>query len=281
MLRSFLKYTLVLFMFSGMPFTVAFAEDDTRLDPTEVLYLSLKAMAENPGAGRLETVSRFFQRIKTEELSADQEFARAEVSFVNLRPGEALYQFESFMDGSGLRSRIAWQKSMQIHFRAYQKHDLVEQLVEDYWQKFTPDPADIWHADLQITNLANKYMREGNHAKVVAIIVKEIERLPRNAPYRSFRLPVLFMGSFVAEGKREQAVQLIRDIRADMQRQLNALSADHPGGIRLFQPVDPRPNTYYRMEEGLEGTALEPGYPSLSLRVRQYMRLISELRLYR
>ena len=260
-------------------FLPAFAQETDKLKPTEVLYLSLKAMAENPGAGRLETVSRFFERIDESELDDNEEFARGEVAFVQLRPGEVLYQLEPFMEGDDLRARIAWQKAMQVHFRAYQRHDQVIEMIEQYWEKFDPDPVDIWHTDWQIWNFATKYRNEGRHDKVVEIILKEISRLPRNAPYRSFRLPVAFIGSFAIEGRTDEAVKLIREIRTEMDKQLLEIRQQNPDGVRIFPAVEMKPGTYYRMEEGLEGTAFEPGYPSLSLRVRQYVQLIDELRL--
>lgn len=255
------------------------AQETDKLKPSEVLYLSLKAMEENPGAGRLETVARFFERIDETELDDNEEFARGEVAFVQLRPGEVLYQLEPFMEGDDMRARIAWQKAMQVHFRAYRRHDQVKEMIEQYWQKFEPDPADIWHADWQIWNFATKYRNEGQHDKVVEIILKEIGRLPRNAPYRSFRLPAAFIGSFAIEGRTDEAVALIREIRTEMEKQLLEIRRQNPDGIVMFTSVEMKPGTYYRMEEGLEGSALEPGYPSLSLRVRQYIQLIDELRL--
>ena len=105
---------LTAMVLSSLP---AFSQEPDKLKPTEVLYLSLKAMEENPGAGRLETVSRFFERIDESELDDNEEFARGEVAFVQLRPGEVLYQLEPFMEGDDLRARIAWQKAMQVHFR--------------------------------------------------------------------------------------------------------------------------------------------------------------------
>ncbi len=281
MTKQLLAALLPIAMFVLQPAAIVKAQEDTLLKPTEVLYLSLKAMEDNPGAGRLETVSRFFERIDTNELGPAEEFARAEVSFVNLRPGESLYQFESFMDGNDFRARIAWQKSMQIQFRGYRRPELVEEMLVEYRERFQPDPTDVWDAWLQVANFASKYRDEGQHDKVVDIILEEIDRLPRNAPYRSFRLPVTFFGSFAAEGKADQALTLIREIRAEMQTQMQALKRENPNGLTLFVPVQHSAGTYYRMEDGLEGTALRPGYPSQSLRVRQYMRLISELGVYR
>lgn len=252
-------------------------DDNAPLKPTEVVYFSLKAMAQNPTADRIATINRFFERMDVTSLSGDQQFALGEVYFLNFKPRESLEQYEKFMDGNGLRARIAWQKAMQIQFRAFNRHDLVEEMIEQYWQRFPPIPQDIWHADWQIANLARKYQDDGEHQKVVDIILREINRLPRSAPYRSFRLPRIFMRSFVETGQDKEANMLIRDIVADMRDQLAAEVQKKPEGIVMFKAIPLTTGTYYRMEEGLDGAAFAEGYPKPALRIRQYMQLISEL----
>lgn len=257
------------------------AQEESKLKPTEVLYYSLKAMAENPGANRLETVSEFYKRLDETELDDVEEFARAEVAFVNLLPGEAQYYYEPYMSESGMRARIAWQKVMQIQFRGYRRPDITEEMIADYHKKFAPDPADIWDTSFQIANFANTYLSEGEHEKVVDIVLKEVARMPRNAPYRAFALPVQFIGSFAAIGRLDEAMALIRDIRREMQQQLLTITSGQPNGAVVYAPVPLKTGRYLRMEEGLDGGAFDNDYPSQTLRVRQYMRLISELRLHR
>ncbi len=257
----------------------SFGQSQSKLQPTEVVYYSLKAMAENPAARRLPTIKQYFDRLETENLDEDQNFALGEVYFLNFKPGESLTQYEMFMDGADLRARIAWQKAMQIEFSAYDRHEKVEGMVEEYWLKFPPMPQDIWHADWQIKNLANKYLKEGNHQKVVDIVTREVNRLPTNAPYRSLRLPAVFMNSFVAVGQEDAARTMLRQSVIAMRQGLaNHLSVQKTS-INIFPSTPLVPGTYFRMEEGLQGAAFSPGYPSAGLRTRQYLRLIAEIEL--
>lgn len=254
---------------------------NSSLQPTEVVYYSLKAMAENPTANRIATIKQFFERLETENLSQEQEFALGEVYFLNFKPRESYAQYEPFMSGNDMRARIAWQKTMQINFAGFRRHELVEEMIEDYWEKFEPIRADIWDTSRQIRNLAYKYQNEGDYQKAVDLITREIERLPRNAPYRAFRLPVVFMKSFEAVGQREEALELIQSIRGKMREDLARFAKQNPDGTMIFKEVNLSPGTYYRLEEGLEGAPFSGQYPLPSLRIRQYMQLINELGIYR
>lgn len=275
-LKQYLGTVFIALLFSSNAFG---QNSSSKLQPTEVVYYSLKAMAANPTARRIPTIKQYFDRLNTENLSEDQNFALGEVYFLNLKPAESLAQYEMFMDGNDLRARIAWQKAMQIHHNAYDRVEKVEGMIEDYWKKFPPEPEDIWHTDWQIKNLATRYAKDGDHQKVVDIISKEVKRLPTNAPYRSHRLPATFMASFKAIGKEDEAKAMLRKSVVAMRQGLADLIAAQPSGISIFASTPLVPGTYYRMEEGLAGAAFEPGYPATSLRTRQYLRLIAEIEL--
>ncbi len=254
-------------------------EPAAKLQPTEVVYYSLKAMAENPAARRIPTIKQYFDRLNVDELDEIQNFALGEVYFLNFKPAESLAQYEMFMDGGGLQARIAWQKAMQIHFNAYDRYEKIEGMVEDYWRKFPPITEDIWHTDWQIKNLATKYKKDGDHQKVVDIITKEVNRLPTNAPYRSLRLPATFLNSFIAAGKEDEARAMLRKSVVAMRQGLADLIAAQDKNIRIFPATPLVPGTYFRMEEGLRGAAFTPNYPAVGLRARQYLRLIAEIEL--
>lgn len=272
-LRAFLGTILISYGASSQNNNTA------KLQPTEVVYYSLKAMAENPTAPRLPTIKQYFDRLNTENLNEKQEYALGEVYFLNLKPRESLAQYEKFMGDDDMRARIAWQKVMQINFAARDLHEKVEGMIEDYWQKFTPVPQDIWHVDKQIKNLATKYAREGNHQKVVDIITREVNRLPTNAPYKSLSLPAAFLSSFVAVGKEKEAKDMLRKSVVTMRQGLADLVSEQKADICIFQRTPPNSNTYFRLEEGLAGAPFEPNYPTVGLRALQYIRLIAEIEL--
>lgn len=247
------------------------------LKPSDVVFLSLQAMAENPSTGRIANVGRFYERLNMDNLNEAERFALGEVYFLNFKPREAFAAYEPFMDGTDMRARIAWHRNMQIQFRAFRQFDEVERMLEAYRAKFQPIPEDVWNGGRQIFNFAEKYDREGKHQAVVDVIMAEIERLPRNAPYRAFRLPAKHLKSFDAVGRGEEARELLQAIQNEMAEQLAALTAANPGGIRMYAKPRHEEGRYYRMEEGLLGAAFSPGYPSLEMRVRHYQWLIDEI----
>lgn len=245
--------------------------------PTDVLYLSFKSMAENPTLGRLEQVGEYFGRVQVENLSEEQKFALGEVYFINLKPDEALAEFEPFMDGDDLRARIAWQRVMQIRFRAYNETDRVEQMIKQYRDKFEPSGMDVWDIERQIENIATMYQKAGNYQRVVDLITEELGRYSGNAPYMVYTLPGQFMKSFEETGNVELALQLMSEIRGKLKNVVANYVKDNPGGHVFYKAAEYVPGREYRMEEGLLGITFDENYPPPELRFNQYNMIINQI----
>lgn len=263
-------------VFAGLP-RVASAQSDGRLPPTEVLYLSLSAMERNPTTPRLEAIGSYYRQMQTEGLTEHEKFAAAEVYFLNFKPREALAAYRPFMSGDDMQARIAWQKVMQIQFAAFDEVALVERLIGEFNERFPPNDKDMTNAEWQIFNLARLYRSRGEHQKVVDLITAEIERLPDGLPYRALRLPGLFMESFAAVGKADAAREMLTDAQSSLEIGFAEFLGAHPSGIVTHGARPQVAGRYYRMEEGLTGIALEPGYPSAEHRAHQYQVLLHEL----
>ncbi len=247
------------------------------LPPTDILYLSFKSMAENPTMGRIEQVGKYYGRVTTENLNEAEKFALGEVHFINLKPNEALASFEPFMGGDDLRARIAWQRVMQIRFRAFNETDRVEKMIEEYKQKFEPNGMDVWDIDRQILNIATKYQKAGEYQKVVNLITNAIERLSGNAPYMTYRMPAQFMKSFEETGNVELAEKMMLDVQNKLKNVVAAYVKENPEGHVFYKAADYVPGREYRMEEGLLGYTFDEGYPNPELRFHQYNLIINDL----
>lgn len=275
--QKLLVQSVLIIVFSFVSSSANEPKAEGMLLPTDVLYLSFKSMAENPTMGRKNQVGAYFGRVQTENLDEVQKFALAEVYYVNLKPTEALTAFEPFMDGDDLRARIAWQRVMQIRFRAYNEPERVEEMVNEYRAKFEPNRIDVWGVEGQIVNIAGKYQRAGNYQKVVDLIREELARLPHNTPYMVFRAPGQFMKSFQETGNIELAEKMITEIHNDLKNVAANYIKTHPEGSMFYKAADYVPGRVYRMEEGLLGAVFEENYPTSELRFNQFDLVINEL----
>lgn len=213
---------------------------EEELAPREVLKRMYQAMEAYPDKERRANTNPFVERARTEDLDEDERFLLGEAYFVNFMPNEAYELFEPFMDGDGLKARVAWERVMQMEFAAYDRVQNVEEMLPRYKKRFPPAPGDLHGAAYQVQNLANLYRERGDHAAAVEILVEEVRSLPEDAPYRSWLAVPRFMESFEAAGKNEVAVELMERGRKAM---LALRGSPAP-------PVDSDlPEGYYRIED--------------------------------
>lgn len=275
-LKLFVKSALIMILFLVNANANQPAAEGELL-PTDVLYLSLKSMTENPTMSRMEQVGPFFSRMKTEDLNDDEKFALGEVYFLNFKPKEAIAAFEPFMNGDGIRARIAWQRAIQIRFRSFKEVERAEEMVGEYRTKFKPNKVDVWGLERQILNLAGKYQQERNYQKAVDLITQELERLPKNTPFMAFRVPGQFIKSFQETGNADLVEKLITEIQKGLKNAEADYVKAHPEGGVYYKAADYVPGRLYRMEEGLRGIISDDSYPTPELRHTQLNLIINEL----
>ncbi len=237
--------------------------NQSKLLPSEALVLMYNAVDLNPGKERIKNTKPFQARVITEGLEGDEIFLLGETYFWNYMPKEADEIYTKFLDEDTDRGRAAWQRHLQVQFRAFDKHDFVEEQIKVYRKKFKPIPEDRSGIFGQVYNLANKYKQAGEHEKVVQLIKDEIDYLNYDGAYSSFQLPGIFFESFIKLGKANEAGQMIKNAVQGLQKTLDArkgkaLENDfayvvHSRPVRIMDNVMTEKLSYQQMTEKFEG----------------------------
>lgn len=223
MKRQFI-FTMALMLFTSM----AFSQQNSKLLPSEALVLMYNAVDSHPENKRIENTKPFQSRVITEGLSGDELFYLGETYFWNFMPKEAAAAYANFLDEDSPRGRASWQRYLQIQFRAFEKHELVEQKIKEYRAKYKPIPEDRNGMIGQVWNVAERYRKMGNHAKVVELINAEVATLDYKGAYSSFQLPGIFFQSYQEAGKMQEAINMINEAIAGLKKTVEARKSKTP-----------------------------------------------------
>lgn len=188
--------------------------------PSEALILMYNAVDQNPDVSRIDNTLPYLERVITTNLSSDEQFYLGEVYFWDFKPKEAEEAYKPFLTEDSKRGRSAWQRTMQIKFRAYDLHEEVETDLKKYRRKFKPIPADRYGLFGQVYNVASLYQGKNEHEKVIQLIEEELSTLNHEGAYRSFQLPAYFIESYKAVGKNEEAIQLLQSAKSRLEQTL-------------------------------------------------------------
>ena len=223
------------------------SKDEPTLLPTEALHKIFEEM-KGQGSKQKEIAAKFLAQVKTADLSADEQFALAEVYFAAIMPKEAKAAYQKFASGNDLKARLAWQRVLWITMASEQIYDSVENQLGPYRAKFPAVKDDLFHLQSAVFGVADKYREQGNHEKAVKLVTEEIKSLPGDAPYYSYALAATFFDSFKKVGQEEAAIQMLekaRDIYAAAWAKLGA--ADQGSDASIAH----RAGAFHRVEEGL------------------------------
>ncbi|MGH9816367.1 MAG: tetratricopeptide repeat protein [Candidatus Acidiferrales bacterium] len=217
--------------------------------------------------------------IKTADLSREEEFALGEAYFLAFMPDEATAIFEKFLSGRDRYSRIAWQRHLQMVFAAYDRHDDAEKLLAEYRQTFPPIAEDTSYTYQAVWNQARRYRDAGNHAKAVELILEDVNALPTDVPFSSFRLLIAYLPSFEAIGKGDEALQKVEGVIRDLKAMLVKNNQPLPTGQR---PQIPRTRHAHKpgVIHNVSGYHLAddaPDFDAQKLRFRISMGMIGSL----
>lgn len=188
--------------------------------PSEALVLMYNAVDHNPDVSRIDNTLPYLERVITTNLSSDEQFYLGEVYFWDFKPKEAEEAYKPFLTENGKRGRSAWQRTMQIKFRAYDLHSEVESDLKKYRKKFKPMPEDRYGLFGQVYNVASLYQGKNEHEKVLQLISDELNTLNHEGAYRSFQLPAYFIESYKAVKKNEEAIQLLQSAKVGLEKTL-------------------------------------------------------------
>lgn len=241
----------------------AYGKQDGKLLPSEALVLMYNEVDLHPEKERIQNTKPFQTRVITEGLSGDELFYLGETYFWNFMPKEAAEAYANFLEENSPRGRAAWQRYLQIQFRAFEKHDLVEQKIKEYQAKYKPIPEDRAGMIGQVWNIAERYRKMGNHEKVVELVNAEIATLDYNGAYSSFQLPGIFFMSYKEAGRIDEAIKMISEAKAGLNKTLEARKSKtpekdfayvvHSAPVRGMDTVMTEKLSYQQMTEKFEG----------------------------
>jgi hypothetical protein len=178
-------------------------------------------------------------------LSRDEQFALAELYFAALMPKEATAAYTPFMAGNDQFARTATQRVIFMKMAAFQNYDPVAADIVAYRKKFPLGKNDLFGLDGVVNGLSGHHRTAGNHDLAASTIIEEIESLPKDAPYMSYRLLVPNIESFQKAGKQDVLLRLIKQGLA-----LYADVADAPTSVPEGAIVH-RPGVVHRVEQRL------------------------------
>lgn len=207
---------------------MVYGQHDSKLLPSEALVLMYNAVDLHPEKERIQNTKPYQSRVITEGLSGGELFYLGETYFWNFMPKEAAEAYGNFLDEDSPRGRASWQRYLQIQFRAFEKHELVEQQIKEYRAKYKPMPEDRSGMIGQVWNVAERYRKMGNHEKVVELVNEEIATLDYDGAYSSFQLPGIFFQSYKEAGKIQEAIRHINDAIAGLKQTVEARKAKTP-----------------------------------------------------
>lgn len=188
--------------------------------PSEALTLILWDAMHRPEASRSEVFEPILPRVVVDDLDKQELFFLGEIYFFALMPEEARDAYYLLRNGQSMRARVAWQRLLQIRFRAFGMHERVAREMIRFREMFPPDPADRTYLSTQVLNFGRLYAGEAEHDKVVEAVEAELEALDYGGAYMSWLLPSVFIDSYAAEGKRQQALDHLRRARAGLTARL-------------------------------------------------------------
>jgi hypothetical protein len=226
--------------------TASSRAQEPSLLPTDALHQIHVELSGQPGKQK-EIAMRYLPKVKTTDLSRDEQFALGEVYFVALMPKEARDAFAPFTGGRDMQARIARQRILWMTMAADRKYDGIEPMLVDYRRRFKPVAADTRHLSGAVFGIAEHYQSIGDHERAVKLVLEEVESLPGDAPYHSLRLPAQLFTSFEKTGRAETATRLLDKARAT----LRAMLPKPEVADGATTPPAHRPGVYHRREEGL------------------------------
>ncbi len=200
---------------------ILLAQTDPKLRPSEVYVLMRDAVDNNPREERIAITKPYMSRAIKTDLSDIEQFYLAELHFWNFMPDKAHEIYSKFLTRDDSLGRACWQRVLQIEFVAYEKAEKVERAIEEFRNKFSPQPRDELYMFGQVYNVGNKYAQAGDHQKVLDLVNNELDILDYEWPYKSYLLPVYFFSSYKELGETDLAIKLLKDARAGLQKKLD------------------------------------------------------------
>ena len=109
----------------------------------------------------------------------------------------------------------------------------------DFRKNFPADPADREYLSRAVQNFGNYYAGQGKHEQVVEVVEAELAALNHEGAYSSLLHPATFIDSYVATGKKDQALQHLEAAREGLSNTLANRLGDEPENDYVYPlPAD-------------------------------------------
>lgn len=219
--------------------------------PTDALHAFHVALREHPeqqGA----IAEQFLATVRRDHLDRRERLALGELYFVSFDAEGAEKIFQEFVADDGVMGRMAIQRLLRLRMAAYDNYGPgIDSLMQTFYARFAPAPDDVGYNYAGVATLGDRLVEQGQHERVVALVMREVARLRFDAPYRSHWLPARFLASFEAVGRAPEALALVTTARDSLRALARKLEST---GVAPRMPADPpphRPGVIHRIELGL------------------------------
>lgn len=131
---------------------------------------------------------------------------------------------------SGKTDTAAFKATQQIIDSLAQdkKYAELKTKITEYHNKFKPTADDLSRAWFAQYTLANHLVEKGESEKAYNLIMREINSLPKDMPYQSFKLLSYFANVFEDVGKADDRISLIEEIKSEFTRIVAIRNAEVP-----------------------------------------------------
>lgn len=188
----------VVFVYLALVQQQALAQDESCpckdvLSPSQVADMFWAELFQDPaGDNQVKIVSKYLALTKfdTDNMpdSRIDRLALGEGAFLTFQVDLADKHFESVLEGDDLIASHAWDRMMQVQFRALENVERARGMVEEFYEKFPPSVFNTRGRWQQIGNFMSYHRNADEPEKAIDYLIEELEAMPQDSPHNSYSL---------------------------------------------------------------------------------------------
>ncbi len=242
------------------------------LHPTEAANLVWQELYSQPDISQQkEIVEKYFSRVpEQDEETRDRliMLALGEEAFLTFDPKKALQYYDPLRNGDDLIAQHAWDRAMQIQFRAFENTKLVSGMIIEYRKRFRASELNTRWLFQQTGNFMELHFAKGESDKAIDYLLAELESLPSNAPYYSYGLVVQYAKEIEASGRANEVRSVVEGKVIALKKTQQFWKNDEGIILTRASEREQMPHWYWWMQRIPEGESIR------SARLRQMNQLI-------
>ncbi len=161
-----------------------------------------------------------------------------------VRTDESLMIMENLMRGDDIHARDAWKWCITTAAKKEQ-YDVTGEMMVKYRQIFNPVPEDLEGMLLPVRSLAMRYDNINQSNKSLSIYLEELDSLPFDAPYRSFRLAGDAMSLLIEASRLTECRAMLERNGAGLRDALARYERENPPADSTAQADDSLTEAYH------------------------------------